>query len=262
MTDTSHKDSELPILNGNEDTSAASAFEREAADRVRPRSDAVERAAIGRLTRQLDHRLRSLELEGHVPVGPERANLRQRHRLRPLATATAVFLAVAAGAILLLQLFVFQAYSVPGDAMTPTLQSGDRILVLKAPLLRGSIHKGEIIVFRSSGPTACDISGNGARDLVSRVVALPGETIQSVGDTIVVDGRPLREAGWYDRRFGQIGSMPISRTTLRANRYFVLADNRANGCDSRTLGPIASSAVVGRGIAVVGRHGRAILARL
>ena len=76
---------------------------------------------------------------------------------------------------------------------------------------------------------------------MSRVVALPGETIQSVGDTIVVDGRPLREAGWYDRRFGQIGSMPISSTTLRANRYFVLADNRANGCDSRTLGPIASS---------------------
>jgi signal peptidase I len=262
VTDTSQESPELPVVNGNEDTSLASALEREAAARVRPRSDAVERAAAGRLTYQLDHRLRSLELEGHVPADPERANLRQRHRLRPLATATAVFLGVAACAILLLQLFVIQVYSVPGDAMTPTLQSGDRILVLKAPLLRGSIHKGDIVVFRSSGATGCDISGDGARNLVRRVVALPGETIQSVGDRIVVDGRPLREAGWYDRRFGQIGSVPISRTTLRANRYFVLADNRANGCDSRTLGAIASSAIVGRGIAVVGQHGRAILAGL
>jgi signal peptidase I len=90
---------------------------------------------------------------------------------------------------------------------------------------------------------------------VLRVVALPGETIWSVGDTIFVDGRPLSERGWYNPRFGQVGSTPIRSTTLASNQYFVLADNRSDACDSRVFGPISKSSIVGEGIAIVGRHG-------
>jgi len=79
--------------------------------------------------------------------------------------------------------------------------------------------------------------------------------IQSVGDTVLVDGRPLDNRGWYDPRFGQVGATPIRRTALAPGTYFVLADNRSDACDSRLFGPISKSSLVGQGIAIVARHG-------
>jgi signal peptidase I len=166
-----------------------------------------------------------------------------------------VFVAVAAVALLLLHAFVIQTYSVPGDAMAPTMQAGDRILVLKSSLLSGSIQRGDIVVFHPPKSLPCSVVGGRSGDLVLRVVALPGQVIVSAGNTIFVDGRALEEPGWYDPRFGQVGSTPIPRTTVGRGRYFVLADNRSDACDSRAFGPISRSSVVGKGIAIVGRHG-------
>jgi signal peptidase I len=99
------------------------------------------------------------------------------------------------------------------------------------------------------------MAGGRGGDLVLRVVALPGETIWSVDDTVFVDGLPLPERGWYDPRFGQLGSTPLTSTTLGPGQYFVLADNRSDACDSRAFGPISQSSIVGEGIAIVGRYG-------
>jgi len=174
----------------------------------------------------------------------------------------AVFIIVAALAVVLLRAFVIEPFAVPSDAMAPTLQTGDRILVLKSGLLEGPIHSGEIVVFRRPRFLPCTVVGARGGDLVLRVVALPGQVIWSVGDTIFVDGRPLRESGWYDRRSGQIGSTPIRSTTLAANQYFMMADDRSDACDSRAFGPISKSSVVGEAVAVVGRHGHVFLKSL
>jgi signal peptidase I len=169
---------------------------------------------------------------------------------------------VTALVVLLLQAFVIQPFSVPGAAMAPTLQPGDRILVLKSGLLEGPIRSGQIIVFHSPESLPCTVAGGRGGDLVLRVVALPGDTIWSVGDTIFVDGRVLAEPGWYNPRFGQVGSTPIRSTRLAPDHYFLLADNRADACDSRVFGPISKSSVVGEGIAVVDRHGHVFLRSL
>jgi signal peptidase I len=214
------------------------------------------RPALNRRTGQaFDHRLRSLRTgsAGDVPVAPHRTDRRPRNH-RPLLTAAAVFVAVAALAVVLIQGFVTQSYAVRGDAMTPTLHAGDRILVVTPVLLRGTIRSGDIVVVHSPKSLPCSVVGGGG-DLVLRVAAVPGEVISSVRDTVLVDGRPLLEKGWYDSRFGQVGSTPIRKTSLSAGRYFVLADNRSNGCDSRTFGPILESSIRGEGVAVVGRAG-------
>jgi signal peptidase I len=204
-----------------------------------------------------DYRLRGLHLE---PTAGSQApsditDQRKRRRRVPVLAKVALFVALAALAVLLLQAFVIQPFSVPGDAMTPTLQTGDRILVLKSGLLAGPIRAGDIIVFHPPRTLRCSVVGRQNGDLVLRVVALPGEVIRSARDTILVDGRPLRERGWYDARFGQVGTKPIPRTALGSGQYFVLADNRSDACDSRAFGPISSASVVGKGVAVVGRNG-------
>ena len=98
--------------------------------------------------------------------------------------------------------------------MTPSIQAGDRILVVKSSILTGHIHSGEIVVFQPPKSLACTVVGGGSGDLVLRVIALPGQTIWSVRHSVFVDGQPLRERGWYDPRFGQVGSTPIRSTTL------------------------------------------------
>jgi len=167
----------------------------------------------------------------------------------------AVFVAVAALAVVLLQAFVVQPFTVSGDAMTPTVQAGDRILVLKWSLLESPIRRGEIVVLHPPRSLPCTVVAGRGGDVVLRVVALPGEVIRSVGDTVLVDGRPLLKRAWYDPRFGQVGSTPIASTKLAPGQYFVMADNRSDACDSRLFGPISKSSVVGEGIAVIARSG-------
>jgi signal peptidase I len=225
---------------------------------------ATGRATAVRSAEELDYRLRGLRLEptDAVPTTPARKDHGQRHRRRRLLARVAVFAAVAALAVLLLQAFVVQPFSVPGNAMAPNLQAGDQILVLKSGLLEGPIRSGEIVVFHPPQTLPCTVVGGRSGDLVLRVVALPGQAIWSFGDTIFVDGRPLHEHGWYDPRFGQVGSTPIRSTTLPRGQYFVMADNRSDACDSRVFGPISTSSVVGEAIAVVGRDGHVFFGTL
>jgi signal peptidase I len=173
----------------------------------------------------------------------------------PRIAGVVVLLAVAAFAALMLNGFVVQPYSVPGNAMTPTFRAGDRILVARPGVVANSVRTGEIVVFRPRHDLPCSVVGGRGGNLVRRVVALPGDTIWSVGNTIFVDGRPLRDAGWYDDRFGQLGSTPIVSTTLGRGQYYVMADNRSDACDSRAFGPISKSSIVGAGIAIVARSG-------
>jgi signal peptidase I len=222
----------------------------------------ARQATTVRSPQELDYRLRGLHAEptADVPVPPDRAD---QHRSRgPVVAKVAAFLVLAGLAVLLLQAFVIQPFAVPGNAMSPTLQAGDRILVLKSGLLQGPIRSGEIVVFRASRSLPCTVVGGRASDLVLRVVALPGDTIWSVGDAIFIDGRPLSERGWYNPRYGQVGSTPIRSTTLSSGEYFVMADNRSDACDSRAFGPIPKSSVVGEGIAIVGRHGHVFFGAL
>jgi signal peptidase I len=218
--------------------------------------EGATRARVAPWPEELDYRLRGLHA---APTddrpAPARTDHKQRRRGRPLLAKVAVFVAVAALAVLPLRAFIIEPFTVHGDVMAPTLKAGDRILVLKSGLLEGPISSGEIVVFHPPKSLPCTLAGGRIGDLLRRVVALPGDAIWSVGETIFVNGRPLRERGWYAPRFGQIGSTPIRSTTLAPGRYFVMADNRADACDSRVFGPISQASIVGEGIAVVGRQG-------
>lgn len=212
-----------------------------------------------------DYRLRSLDTQPGraVPTMSTRmGGWRTRRRAIPRIASAVCLLAVAALAALTVNGFVVQPYSVPGNAMTPTFQAGDRILVATPGVLAGPIRTGEIVVFRPRQDLPCSVVGARGGDLVRRVVALPGQTIWSVGNSIFVDGRPLRDSGWYDARFGPLGSTPIVSTKLGPGQFYVMTDNRSDACDSRAFGPISKSSIVGTGIAIVARDGHVFVRTL
>jgi len=207
-----------------------------------------------------DYRLRGLEL-GHQAIDPTPASHSakkarpNRRRRRRLAINLALVIVVAAGAAVALRVIVVQPFTVPSAAMTPTLQMGDRILVVKSSRLAGPIHLGDIVVFRHPKLFPCKALQGQSRDLVQRVIGLPGDTIWSAGNKIYIDGQLLHERGWYDSRYGQVGSTSIHRTKILPDKYFVMGDNRSDSCDSRVFGAIARSSIIVKVFAIVARGG-------
>jgi len=208
----------------------------------------------------LDYRLRGLDVGGHsAPLPPARQtplrNRVGRRSRRRLAMKWAVVVVVATVAAVVVRIYVALPYSVPSTAMLPTLQAGDRILVVKSRLLAGPIERGDIVVFRRPARyRECDPGAAPDADLVQRVVAMPGQTIWSRGNTIFINGRELHERGWYNPKSGPLGRAPVERSTVPPGDYFVLGDNRGKSCDSRSFGAIPGSLVVGKVVGVVWRH--------
>ena len=85
------------------------------------------------------------------------------------------------------------------------------------------------------------------RRLVSRVIGLPGETIQVEAGRVLIDGDPLRDS-WILLPEGRSEyRYDIQPVTVPLGFVFVLNDSRHDpASDSRTLGPIPEAAILGK----------------
>ena len=145
--------------------------------------------------------------------------------VQPIAIALALAFAVRASSIGL--------YSIPSQSMQPTLETGDTILV--TPYVNGKRpQRGDIVVFHS--PSSRD------EMVVKRVVAVPGDLIESRDGAVLVGGHPLAEP--YVMARGLTGA--IAPQVIPGDCYFLLGDNRGNSYDSRVWGVIRGDAIVGR----------------
>ncbi len=143
---------------------------------------------------------------------------------------------------LLSRAYVAQTFYIPSASMVPTLQVGDRIVVSKLSVTWGTIHRGDIVVFHSPRNVAQDCDQPSESYLVKRVIGLPGERLHSVGNTIYVNGKALKEPWKHVEPLGKI----IFPLTVPANSYFMLGDNRFNSCDSRYWGSVSRSMIIGK----------------
>ena len=80
-------------------------------------------------------------------------------------------------------------------------------------------------------------------DLIKRVVALPGETVEGHGGKVYVNGAALDES--YVEPLCH-GTGDFGEITVPAGKLWVMGDNRCNSSDSRVFGPIGQDLVVGR----------------
>ena len=177
-----------------------------------------------------------------LPVEPTE----KRRRFRPLMgwiITIVVALLISTGT----RAYAVQSYSIPSSSMTPTLMPGDRILVDK---LSSTIHRGDIVVFKD--PPA---DRGGPPTLVNHVIGLPGETISSVGATVLIDGKPLAEP-WLPRLVGECteASEHIPTTKIAQDHYFMMGDCRGDSDDSRYWGTVPASYIVGKVDVIIWRN--------
>ncbi len=173
-----------------------------------------------------------------VLPAPTTAKARKRSNGMRQTIEWVLLIAGALVIAIVIKTFLFQAFYIPSASMDPTLKVHDRVLVNKLSYHLHSVHRGDIVVF--SAPP--DERTAQIKDLVKRVVGLPGDTIQAINGQVYVNDRLLKEP--YLPKGTRTDNLP--RTVVPANSYFMMGDNRTYSSDSRVFGPIKRSTIIGR----------------
>jgi signal peptidase I len=168
-----------------------------------------------------------------APNAPPKSRWRQN--VESIGLALLIALAVRSS--------VVQAFWVPSGSMLPTIQIGDHIFVnklayaVRLPLLgtellkTGDLHRGDVVVFVSPKERSTD--------LIKRVIAIPGDTVEVKNKKVYVNGEMVPDAHAY------FSDASISPNTYRDNmpplqipegKFFVMGDNRDRSYDSRFWG--------------------------
>lgn len=136
----------------------------------------------------------------------------------------AFLLAVALAVVLPLRAWVFVPITIASPSMEPTLEVGTLLILDKWTLSGRGPHRGEIISFRS--PV-------GPEDLVKRVIALPGETVEMRAKKVFIDGGELSEPyAVHSRSQERLEGDDLAPLAVPDRCYFVLGDNRDESKDS------------------------------
>jgi signal peptidase I len=167
-------------------------------------------------------------------------------------------------AIVLLRLYVWQPVIVDGHSMDPTLANKERLIVIKT----AKISRQDIVVAKEYNK-----SDGTTKNIVKRVIGMPGDTISFNNDVLTVNGKAVKEpylADYqkqltnnklqqtysYNALFQSLAAKASAFTTsptgetnftvhIPKGEYFLMGDNRLVSQDSRQVGTFSKNKIVG-----------------
>ena len=187
-------------------------------------------------------------VETAVETVDKAAAQQKRHKRRVRALCSFLIKTVLLAAVIYVLFFhIVGITMMPGRDMYPRLDAGDLLLFYR---LEKNIKYQDIIVFDKAAE-----SGGEAQLFVSRVIGAPGDTVQIDEEHgLTVNGNALIESNiFYPTKQYEEGitEYPVK---LGEGEYFVLADQRNGGMDSRYFGVVNISEIRGVVITMVRRN--------
>jgi signal peptidase I len=176
----------------------------------------------------------------------------------------------------------------PGDVLANyVVQTGDQVLVDKVTYNFRPPHRGEVIIFKTSGIEGLEnehgAGGEGSEDFIKRCVGLAGDIVQVTPPKLFINGKLATGAPAFAKQFARsddypgytlvaYGSyvdprmLPCSGDTTHPDRpfdqydkgnsqtyyvpvdcYWAMGDNSPNSEDSRYWGGVPRQNLIGRG---------------
>lgn len=167
---------------------------------------------------------------------------RRRRRLKGAAWGVGAVLAVAGSAAAAsLGTSDFFTVTQPSPAMSPTLEVGENVVASRSATPRF----GEVVIVRWTDE---GLTYEG----ISRVMGLEGDVVSCPAgangrcEAVLVNGEPVA-----DPYLSALVTPPFAPTTVPADSYFLLGDDRRLAKDSRHRGPLAANAVDGVVVEIV-----------
>ena len=135
---------------------------------------------------------------------------------------------------LLIKRFIFSPVKVNGTSMVPTLEDGDIMILNEIGYHLNGASRFDIVVANVDG-----------EKLIKRVIGLPGEKIEYRDNKLYVNDEYVVE------NFKHGTTRDFSLSSLNANvvpqnYYFLVGDNRGNSKDSRVIGFVHKSKILGK----------------
>jgi len=177
--------------------------------------------------------------------------------------------------VLIIRSFIFEPFRIPSGSMMPTLLTGDFIFVkkfsygLRLPVLEtkfletGEPQRGDVVVFR--------LPSDPGINYIKRIIGLPGDEIVYHGQRLFVNGDLI--ANMPDSETPHNGNVPQyteilgerkhdillekrssnmgdGSYTVPEGHYFMMGDNRDHSRDSRFIGAVPETHLVGEAVLI------------
>ncbi len=171
----------------------------------------------------------------------EEEELTRGQKIKSALIELAIYACIIVLCIFVVPRYVIQRTIVDGTSMESTLQHKDNLLVEKVSYRFTDPDRFDVVVFYPHGRDHEEY-------YIKRVIGLPGETIQIIGEDIYINGEILEEDYGKDPiTYAGIASEPL---TLGEDEYFLVGDNRTVSEDSRyaNIGPVAREKIAGKAI--------------
>ena len=158
----------------------------------------------------------------------------------------------------LIKTFLIQPFFIPSRSMVPTLLVDDRVMVSKVNYRVGEPQRNDVVVFENpwrldepdeSIPErvvravleALGIRTSSTDDLIKRIIAVEGDTVEIRANQLILNGEPLDEPYLAE---GSV--MPdMESRTIPSGHLWMMGDNRSESSDSRVFGPVPETDIIG-----------------
>lgn len=162
----------------------------------------------------------------------ELKRIKKHKRLSSFIKKTVFIILCIAAVFVFVTATVSPALKVTGDNMSPTLNDGDVIVLIKTDTFK----RGDICAFEYNDKL-----------LVKRIIGVPGDEVNiDENGTFFINGKELDDTYGTVKSSGTINiALPYK---VAENTYFVVGDNRSKSIDSRYFGSIASEDIIGKAV--------------
>jgi len=151
--------------------------------------------------------------------------------------------------------YVFQSYQVDGPSMETTLFNNDRLVVWKVPRTWSKLthhtyipKRGDVIVF--TDPQLANFGQDPNKQLIKRVIGLPGEHITIKNDSVTVYNKEHPKGFSPDKTLPYGSVIPHTEGDIDVDipqgELFVMGDNRPLSLDSRMFGTVDAKHIIGK----------------
>jgi signal peptidase I len=160
---------------------------------------------------------------------------------------------ILSGGLVIFHNLYFVPVKIVGRSMEPTLFDQEFGVMDQNVNTLNALDRFDIVIVQQNP--------NVDRYLIKRLIGLPGETISIdedgllTIDQIEVAQTFITENGYIEYTCINDQAMGCQPLTLLEDQYFVMGDNRGFSTDSRVFGPITTTQLIGKLIAIEGMCG-------